>query len=83
MNKKKNKVIYGQEVISNIEKENVKVVFVNWTFIKRQNEKWFSILTNEENKYKNVNIVVFGKLNANYSEIKRYGGIVGVLNLKL
>ena len=79
MNKKKDKVIYGQEVISYIEKEKVKVVFVNWTFlILRQEEKWFLILTNEENKYKNVNVV--GKGDENYNEIKSYGGIIGVLN---
>ena len=77
---KNDKVIYGFNVISNIENNKVKVVFVVWSFVKNLNEKLFKILINKENKYKDVNIVVFGKGDEYYNEIKNYGGIVGVIN---
>ena len=77
MNKKMDKVIYGYDVISNIEK--VKVVFVSWPFVKNLKKEWFKLFTNKENKIKNANIVVFSKGNKNYNEIKMYGGIIGVI----
>ncbi|KAK8884626.1 hypothetical protein M9Y10_043742 [Tritrichomonas musculus] len=77
MNKKMDKVIYGYDVISNI--ENVKVVFVSWSFVKNLKNEWFKLLTNKENKIKNANIVVFSKGNKNYEELKMYGGIIGVI----
>ncbi|KAK8844514.1 hypothetical protein M9Y10_024379 [Tritrichomonas musculus] len=80
MENKNDKIIYGFNVISNIENNDVKVVFVVWSFVKNLNEKLFKMLTNKENKYKDVNIVVFGKGDEYYEEIKNYGGIVGVIN---
>ena len=77
MNKKMDKVIYGYDVISNIEK--VKVVFVSWSFVKNLKNEWFKLLTNKENKIKKANIVVFSKGNKNYEELKMYGGIIGVI----
>lgn len=79
MSKNGNKVIYGKDAITNLENGTVKVVFVNWTFLKRTEEKIFSMLTKKENKYNNASIVVIGKGNDNYKEIKSYGGIIGVL----
>lgn len=79
MDKKKDKIVYGYDVISNIEINNVKVVFVSWSFVKNLKGKWFEILTNKENKYKDINIVVFGKDDENYKEIKNNGGIIGVI----
>ena len=77
MNKKMDKVIYGYDVISNIEK--VKVIFVTWSFVKRVKNEWFKLLTNKDNKIKNTNIVVFNKGSNKYEEIKMYGGIIGVI----
>ncbi|KAK8884568.1 hypothetical protein M9Y10_043682 [Tritrichomonas musculus] len=77
MNKKMDKVIYGYDVISNI--ENVKVVFVSWSFVKNLKKEWFKLFTNKDNKIKNANIVVFSKGNKNYEELKMYGGIIGVI----
>ena len=77
MNKKMAKVIYGYDVISNIEK--VKVIFVTWSFVKRVKKEWFKLLTNKDNKIKNTNIVVFNKGSNKYEEIKMYGGIIGVI----
>lgn len=82
MIKKSNKVIYGYDVISNIEIGKVKVVFVNWTFIKRIKGKYFSILTSKENKYNNIKIVILKKGSENYNKIKRYGGIIKLKKLK-
>lgn len=79
MDKKKDKIVYGYDVISNIEINNVKVVFVSWSFVKNLKGKWFEILANKENKYKDINIVVFGKDDENYKEIKNNGGIIGVI----
>ena len=73
------KVIFGNDVISSMNKELVKVVFVSWKFIKEQDDKMTHILTNLNHKYNKANIVVFWKGNENYSELKNYGGIVGVL----
>lgn len=82
MIKKSNKVIYGYDVISNIEIGKVKVVFVNWTFIKRIKGNYFSILTSKENKYNNIKIVILKKGSENYNKIKRYGGIIKLKKLK-
>lgn len=73
------KVIFGNDVISSMNKELVKVVFVSWKFIKEQDDKMTHILTNLNHKYNKANIVVFWKGNENYAELKNYGGIVGVL----
>lgn len=79
INRQPYKVIYGNEVISLMNKELVKVVFVCWNFIKLQDEQLINILTQDSHKYNNANIVIIWKGNENYEELKTYGGIVGVL----
>lgn len=79
INKKPYKVIYGNDVISSMNKELVKVVFVCWNFIKTQDIKIVNLLTQNNHKNNKTNIIVVWKGNENYNELKNYGGIVGVL----
>ena len=79
INRRPYKVIYGNDVISSMKNELVKVIFVCWNFIKLQDERMINILTQDNHKYNNTNIVVIWKGNENYEELKTYGGIVGVL----
>lgn len=79
MNNKIEKVVFGYDILSKMENNNIKVVFVNRSFVKNLKNKWFKIFTNKENKYKDVNIVVFEKGEDNYKEIKNNGGIIGVI----
>lgn len=79
INRKPYKVVFGNDVISSLNDEQVKVVFVCWKFIKTSNKKLFKILAPDTHKYKNANIIVVWKGNENYEELKTYGGIVGVL----
>lgn len=51
MNNKIEKVVFGYDVLSKMDNNNVKVVFVNWSFVKNLKNKWFKIFTNKENKY--------------------------------
>lgn len=79
INTKPSQVVYGNNVISSMDNELVKVVFVSWNFIKNQDLKMIKLLTQESHKYNKTNIVVVWKGNENYQELKNYGGIVGVL----
>lgn len=79
MNKDMEKIVFGKDVISNIKDDLVHVVLVNWTFLKQQDQQWFSLLTDISHKIKRANIVVIDKGTELYEELKNYGGIVGVL----
>lgn len=79
MNRKPHKLVFGNDVISSMNNELVKVVFVCWKFFKTHDIKMVKILTQENHKHNNANIIVVWKGNENYEELKNYGGIVGVL----
>lgn len=79
MNKDMEKIVFGKDVISKIKDDLIHVVLVNWTFLKHQDQQWFSLLTDKSHKIKRANIVVIDKGTELYEELKNYGGIVGVL----
>lgn len=79
MNKKPYDIIYGNDVIKLMNDGLIKVAFVSWKFLKRQDDEIFDKLTNINNKFNKTNLVVMWKENKNYEQLIEYGGIIGVL----
>lgn len=75
-------IIYGNESFEALENGAVKVLLVTEEFIKRQNDRWKNILSNENHKYHGSNIVVYDKGTNNFEELTSFGGIIGVLKYK-
>lgn len=71
------KVVYSRDVMKLLKKGLIKVVFLSWNFIKKLDDKSFDELTNINNKFNNVNIIMFWKKNKNYKELLEYE-IIGV-----